>query len=287
MKNKLGTIVLLLVVSCLLLVTAGCGGGKKALQIKGSDTMVNLAQSWAEEFMKENPKIPVAITGGGSGTGIAALLSGSTDIAQSSREMEKKELDMAKKRNINPKEIIVADDGIVVVVSPLNPVQKLTENQLSDIYIGKIKNWKEIGGKDEKIVVLSRDRNSGTHVFFLEHVIKLGDKKNANEFASNVLMMPSSQAIVEEVANNPSAIGYIGLGYLTGKLKALGISKAQGSPYVVPSIATVSNKTYPISRSLQMYTNGEPTENIKVFIDFVLSPKGQEIVKKMDFVPIK
>jgi phosphate transport system substrate-binding protein len=273
---------------CLALaMAAGCGGRKRAVQIKGSDTMVNLAQAWTEEFMKENPDISIAVTGGGSGTGIAALINKSTDITQSSREMEKKEIEQAEKNGIEPKTIHVANDGITVVVHPSNPVSKLSIRQLSDIFSGKITNWREIGGPDKKMVILSRDRNSGTHIFFLEHVVKLGLKKSKSEFAPGVLMMPSSQAIVEEVTANPSAIGYIGLGYLSSKEKALAIAGYGGSIYVKPSIQTVLSGQYPIARSLYFYTNGEPIGNIKAFIDFVLSSKGQQIVKKMDFVPIK
>ncbi|OGC03533.1 hypothetical protein A2276_01300 [candidate division WOR-1 bacterium RIFOXYA12_FULL_43_27] len=259
----------------------GCAGGGKAIQIKGSDTMVNLGQAWAEEFMKEYPAVPVAVTGGGSGTGIAALLSNSTDIAQCSRQIEPKEIALAKKKGINPKEFHVANDGIVVVVNPANKVNKLSTRQLSDIFNGKIKNWKEVGGKNEDIVVLSRERNSGTHVFFLEHVVKLGDKKSPNEFAPCVLMMPSSQAIVEEINGNTAAIGYFGLGYLTNKQKAVAVNG------VLPSVKTVTLGQYPISRSLLFYTNDEPNEKVKSFIDFAMSKKGQEIVLKMDFVPIR
>jgi phosphate transport system substrate-binding protein len=280
----------LVIVSWLLFIAVavmGCGGGRKALQIKGSDTMVNLGQAWSEDFMKINPTVSIAITGGGSGTGIAALIGGTTDIAQSSRNMEPKEIEQARKKGVNPKEIQVANDGITLVVNPANPVSKLTIPQLSDIFTGKIHNWKEVGGNDLKIVALSRERNSGTHVFFLEHVVKLGDKKNKNEFAPSVLMMPSSQAIIEEVTSNPSAIGYVGLGYLTKKEKALAIARNTNSVYILPSLQTVLNKQYPISRLLLFYVNGEPTDEVKSLIDFVLSPAGQEIVKKMDFVPIR
>jgi phosphate transport system substrate-binding protein len=265
----------------------GCGGGKKALQIKGSDTMVNLGQAWAEEFMKLNPEISIAVTGGGSGTGIAAMIGGTTDIAEASRNMEPKEIAQAEKRGIEPKEIHVANDGITLVVNPSNPVGKLTIQQLSDIFTGKIKNWQEIGGKDGKIVALSRERNSGTHVFFLEHVVKLAQKKNPNEFAPAVLMMPSSQSIIEEVKANASAIGYVGLGYLTAQEKALAIAKNAGSAYVLPSVRTVTSNQYPISRSLLFYTKGEPSGEVKSFVDYVLSPEGQKIVLKMDFVPVK
>ena len=279
----------ILAVCCGLLVVGlfGCGGGKKALQIKGSDTMVNLAQAWSENFMKSNPTIPIAVTGGGSGTVIAALIAGSTDICEASRNMEPKEIEQAKKNGVNPKEIHVANDGITLVVNPANTVSKLTVQQLSDIYTGKIKNWKEVGGADARIVPLSRERNSGTHVFFLEHVVKLGDKKHANEFAPGVLMMPSSQAIIEEVNSSSSAIGYVGLGYLTNKEKALAVAKDSKAAYIVPSVQTVTSNQYPISRSLLFYTNGEPTNEVKSFVDYVLSPAGQQVVLKMDFVPIK
>lgn len=279
----------LAIVSCLLVITlaAGCGGGKKAIQIKGSDTMVNLGQAWSEEFMKQNPEISIAVTGGGSGTGIAALIGGTTDIAQASRNMEPKEIELAREKGIEPKEIHVANDGITLVVNPKNPVSRLTIKQLSDIYIGRIKNWKEVGGPDLKIVALSRERNSGTHVFFLEHVVKLGEKKNKNEFAPAILMMPSSQAIIEEVKSNPSAIGYVGLGYLTNEEKALEVARNPGSAYVKPSVQTVTSNRYPISRSLLFYTNGKPAGDVKSFVDYILSPAGQKMVLKMDFVPIK
>lgn len=265
----------------------GCGGGKKAIQVKGSDTMVNLGQAWAEEFMKKNPAISIAVTGGGSGTGIAAVIGGTTDIAQASRNMGPKEIELAKKRGVRPKEIHVANDGITLIVHPTNPVSKLTIKQLSDIFSGKINNWGEVGGQPGKIVALSRERNSGTHVFFVEHVVKLGDKKNKNEFAPSVLMMPSSQAIIEEVKANPLAIGYVGLGYLTAQEKALAIAKRAGVAYVLPSVATVTSQQYPISRSMLFYVNGEPTGEVKSFVDYVLSPDGQKMVLKMDFVPIR
>lgn len=263
---------------------AGCGGGGRAIQIKGSDTMVNLAQSWAEEFMKVHPDMTIAVTGGGSGTGIASLINKTTDIAECSRSMEPKEINLAKKNNVNPHEAAVAYDGIAIVVSQGNPINKLSIKQLSDIFSGKINNWKDLGGENQKVVALSRDRNSGTHVFFLEQVVKLGKKKNPEEFAKDVLMMPSSQAIVEEVAGNSAAIGYIGLGYISKRLKTISIAKT-GS-YVYPTIKTVANHTYPISRPMYLYTNGAPEGGIKTFVDFVLSREGQKIVKEMDFVPI-
>lgn len=273
---------LALVLSCWLLVVGllgtGCAPGRgKVIQVKGSDTMVNLGQAWAEAFMKKNPKIRIAVTGGGSGTGIAALLNKTADIAQASREMDDKEYEIARERGIDPKEFQVGNDGVAVVVHPSNPTSKLTLPELSDIFRGKVKGW----------TVLSRDRNSGTHVFFLEQVVKLGDPKSPNEFGKEVLMMPATQAIVEEVKRSPSAIGYIGLGFLTPDLKPLEIAKDKNSPYVKPNIQTVAKKIYPISRPLYFYTDGEPSGDIKKFIDFVLSDEGQEIVLKMDFVPLR
>lgn len=281
------SLVFILMACLVLTVATGCGGKKRAVQIKGSDTMVNLSQAWAEEFMKESPEVNIAVTGGGSGTGIASLINKATDIAQSSRDMEGKEIAQAKAKGITAEAIHVANDGITVIINPTNSINKLSMAQLSDIFSGKVTNWKQLGGRDQKITVLSRDRNSGTHVFFLEHVVKSGDKKSTKEFAPAVLMMPSSQAIVEEVKSNPSAIGYIGLGYLTAKEKALAVAGKGSSNYVLPSIKTVLNKSYPIARPLLFYTNGKPMGNIKSFIEFVLSSKGQEIVKKMDFVPIR
>ena len=246
------------------LLIGGCSRSEKALQIKGSDTMVNLAQAWAEEFMNRNPDIPVAVTGGGSGTGIAALIARSTDIAQCSREIKEKEIMLAEKNGVEPAEFHPANDGIAVVVHPSNPINKLTIKQLSDIFTGKITNWKQVGGVDAQIVPLSRERNSGTHVFFLEEVVKLGQKKNPNEFAAGVLMMPSSQTIAEEITGNPSAIGYFGLGYLTGKQKALAIARKEGGPFVLPTIITIKNRTYPISRSLLFYQRPAGREDQEV-----------------------
>ncbi|MFA6170648.1 MAG: phosphate ABC transporter substrate-binding protein [Candidatus Margulisiibacteriota bacterium] len=278
---------LLLILSAGLLMTAGCGRGNKAIQIKGSDTMVNLAEAWTESYLEKSPESAVAVTGGGSGAGFASLISGTTDIALASREMHHKEILLANKRGVYPLELQVASDGIVVVVHPSNPIERLTIKQLSDIFTGKVTNWRSLGGPDKRIVALSRERNSGTHVFFLETIVKLGQKKNPNEFASGVLMMPSSQSVVEEVISNPSAIGYIGLGYLNKKQKALGVGRTDAGPFVVPNMLTVKENRYPISRSLLFYTNGTPEARVQSFINYVLSPAGQAIVKKMDFVPIK
>ena len=259
---------------------------KNSLQIKGSDTMVNLGQAWAEKYMENNPTEFIAVTGGGSGTGFSSLISGTCDIAMSSRNIKDKEIALAKGKNINPFEIKVALDGLAVVVNPRNPVSKLTINQLAQIFTGKINNWKEVGGLDGRIVILSREVNSGTHVYFKEHVLRKGDPNSKEEFPPNALMLSSSQAIADEVANNPAAIGYYGMGYISSKQRPIPVAKDEKTEYEAPTIENVVNGKYPISRPLLLYTNGEPQGLIKKFVDFCLSPKGQDIVLKTDFVPI-
>ena len=259
----------------------------KSIQIKGSDTMVNLGQAWAEEFNKLHPDINVAVTGGGSGTGISSMLNGTCDIAETSRAMEDKEVKQAKEKGIDPVQEIVALDGIAVVVNPKNPVKNLTMDQLRDIFIGNTANWKAVGGPDKEIVLLSREVNSGTHIFFKEHVLRKGKSKGPEEFSPASLLMPSSQAIADEVSNNENAIGYYGMGYISPKQKIIAVAKDASSPFVEPTIESVKNNTYPISRPLYMCTNGNPRGTVKEFIDFVYSKEGQEIVRKLDFVPIK
>jgi phosphate transport system substrate-binding protein len=258
-----------------------------SIQIKGSDTMVNLGQAWAEEYMRQHPSVLIAVTGGGSGTGIAALLTNTCDIAASSRTMKEKELTQAQAKGIKPRELKVALDGLAVVVSPKNPVNQLTVDELADIFSGKIRNWKEVGGDDLPIVLLSREVNSGTHVYFKEHVLQRGEEKRKAEFDEGSLLMPSSQAIADEISQNPNAIGYYGMGYSSPTQKILAIAKDAKSPYILPTIETIMNNTYYISRPLLMYINGEPQGRIKDFMDFVLSDKGQDVVRQIDFVPIK
>lgn len=263
----------------------------RAIQIKGSDTMVNLGQAWAEELMKRQPDTSIAVTGGGSGTGIAAVINGTCDIAQSSRAMKQKEKDQAKAAGRDPKEVQVAIDALVVAVHPSNPVEKLTIPQLSDIFTGKTTSWKAVGGPDEQIVVLSRERNSGTHVYFLEHVVRKGNEKGPEEFAKNVLMMPSSQAIYDEIAGSKGAIGYYGLGYLGEKNKAVAVAAKDGGEFVMPSSEAATNGKYPIARPLFLYVpeakDKGKAEAVKAFIDFVLSDDGQKVVKKLEFVPLR
>ncbi len=261
--------------------------GNNSLQLKGSDTMVNLGQAWAEKYMEKNPDDFIAVTGGGSGTGIAALINGTCDIAMSSREIKEKEIDLAKQRGINSFEIKAALDGLAVVVNPKNPVSKLTINQLSGIFTGKITNWKELGGVDAKIVILSREVNSGTHVYFKEHIVRKGDPASKEEFSPRALLLSSSQAIADEVAGNKDAIGYYGMGYISVKQKPILVAKDEKSEYIAPLIDNVLKGTYPISRPLFLYTNGEPAGAIKKFVDFMLSAGGQKVVLETDFVPVK
>lgn len=258
-----------------------------SLQIKGSDTMVNLGQAWAEAFNKLHPKVNIAVTGGGSGTGIGALLNNTCDVAESSRAVEEKEIKQAEKNGVAFNQEIVALDGIVVVVHPSNPVKNLTMDQLREIFMGNIKRWKTVGGPDIPIVLLSREVNSGTHIFFKEHVLRRGKKKGTEEFSPGALMMPSSFASAEEVANNENAVGYYGLGYISPRQKVVAVAKDDCSPFIEPSIESVRTNAYPISRPLYLYTNGRPTGLVKEFVDFVYSKEGQDIVKRTDFVPIK
>lgn len=258
-----------------------------SIQIKGSDTMVNLAQAWAEEFMAEHSNASIAVTGGGSGTGIAAIINGTCDIAQSSRAMKPQELDLAESKGRAVQEIEVAIDALAVIVHPSNPVNQLTIDQLSDIFTGKVTNWKDVGGRDQPMLVLSRERNSGTHVYFLEHVVRRGNDKGPEEFAPETLMLPSSQAITEEVSQSPVAIGYVGIGYVTDRQKKIAVAQSAEGPFVLPSVEAALDKSYLIGRPLLMYTSTNPPDTVKTFLDFVLSDRGQEIVRDMDFVPLR
>ncbi len=280
-----------LMVCLLALGLAGAVGAQEELsgtiQIKGSDTMVNLGQAWAEAFSQAHPEVTVAVTGGGSGTGFAALIGGTCDIAETSRTIKEKERALARQNGFDPQEFKVALDGLAVVVHPDNPIDKLTIDQLADIFTGKVTNWKEIGGKDLPIVLLSREINSGTHIYFKENVLHKGRKDIFEEFSPMALMMPSSQAIAEELAQNENAIGYYGVGYVTDRQKAVAVAKDADSGYVTPEIEDIISGRYPISRPLLIYTLNEPAGAVKVFIDFILSPEGQVIVEEVDFVPIK
>jgi phosphate transport system substrate-binding protein len=259
-------------------------------KIIGSNTVTPLSAVWAEEFMKKNTKVNIAVSGPGSGAGIAALIDSTTDICQSSRTIKQSEIDQAKAKGVNPYEIQVASDGLSVVVNPANPVKELTIAQLSAIYTNKITNWKEVGGNDAPIVALARDTNSGTHVFFKEHVVwmeGLPTKDTKLEYGAKVLFLPSTETGVTEVAKNSNAIFYPGLGYVNDSVKVVGIKKTASDAAVLPSEKTVLDGTYPISRPLLFYTNGAPSGVIRVFIDYILSPEGQAKVTEVGYIPLK
>ncbi|HEY9525681.1 MAG TPA: phosphate ABC transporter substrate-binding protein [Anaerolineales bacterium] len=255
------------------------------IENKGSDTIVNLALAWAERYQAEHPEVRISVTGGGSGTGIASLINGTVDLANASRKIKEEETSEAQSNGVEPMEHIVARDAIAVIVNPENPVSQLTLKQISDIYSGKIINWSEVGGEDRPIVRLSRETNSGTHVYFLETVLRLGDGEDKTLFSTDTLLLPSSEGIIAEVRQNPNAIGYDGLGYVPKDLKMIAIAEEEGGAYVLPSIPTVNDKTYAIARDLYMYTDGEPAGIVKEYLDWILGAEAQEIVAELGFVP--
>jgi len=262
------------------------GQPAQIIENKGSDTLVNLALAWAEKYMASHPEVRISVTGGGSGTGIASMINGTVDIANASRAMKGEEFEAAQVNGFSPVEFVVARDAIAVVVHPSNPIDRLTLQQISDIYIGKITNWKALGGEDRPIVLLSRETNSGTHVFFLENVIQLGKKDSNLLFSQDTLLLPSSEGISAEVRLNPNAIGYDGLGYVTSDQKMLAVAMDENGPYLLPSVNTVNDGSYPISRDLYMYTAGEPSGQIKAYLDWIMG-EGQVLVSELGFVPLK
>ena len=257
-----------------------------SIQSKGSDTIVNLALAWAEAYKPNHPEVNPSVTGGGTGTGITALISGTTDIANASRQIKAVEIEEARAKGVDPTETVIALDAIAIIINPNNPVTQLSLQQISDIYAGKIDNWLDVGGEDRPIVRLSRETNSGTHVYFLEKVLRLGDSKSTLLFDPRTLLLPSSEGITTEVRDNPNAIGYDGLGYVTPDVKVVAVSADGVSPAVFPSADTVNAGTYPISRELYVYTNGAPQGEVKKYLDWMLSPEGQAIVLSMGFVPV-
>lgn len=257
------------------------------IQNKGSDTIVNLALAWAELYQQQHADVSISVTGGGSGTGIASLLNGTVDIANASRAISDDEITNASKVGIEPQEYIIARDAIAVIVNPANPVNQLSLRQISDIFQGKINNWKDVGGDDLPIVRVSRETNSGTHVYFLEEVVRLGDDDSHVIFAADTLLLPSSEGIIAEVGDNPHAIGYDGLGYVTSHVKMIEVARDAGSDYVLPSVDTVNSGAYPISRDLYMYTTQNPSALTKTYLDWILSAEAQQIVIDLGFVPVK
>jgi phosphate transport system substrate-binding protein len=281
----------------LLILMAACGSAPttgarvvsdspSAIQNTGSDTMVNLALAWAEAYAVQHPDVRISVTGGGSGTGLAALVNGTADIANASRAINKDEIAKAATNGFTPLEFVVARDAIAVIVNPENPVSRLSLPQLSKMYSGQITNWREVGGEDRPIVLLSRETNSGTHVYFLQNVLRLGKADDQTLFSPDTLLMPSSEGISAEVRQNPNTIGYDGLGYVTPDMKTIAVAQKDGGPYVMPSIATVNDKTYPIARDLYMYTHGTPAGAVKAYLDWIMAAEAQKVVADLGFVPI-
>ena len=276
----------------------GCGkrgggsgsGSKTSVQNIGSDTMVNLAQAWAEEYAKVDPSVSIEVSGGGSGIGIAALINGTADIANSSRKLEPGEVEKAKaKHGSDPKEFMVGYDALSIYVHKDNPLTEISIDQLAEIYKegGKVTKWSELGvqnipgGKGEEIVRVSRQNNSGTYHYFREVVIgKQGD------FKAGSVDLNGSKDVVELIATTPNAIGYSGLGYATPAVKILKVAKKKGEPAIQPSIETTLNKTYPIARPMFMYTPGTPPPHVQKYLDWVLTDSGQKIVQDTGYVPL-
>jgi phosphate transport system substrate-binding protein len=275
----------------LALTLAACSGTplSGSFKIIGSNTLTPLSSVWAEEFMAVHSNVSISVSGPGTGPGIAALIDGTTDIAQASRKIKQSEVDQAEANGVHPYEIQVANDGLSVVVHPSNNVSELTIAQLSAIYTNQITNWEEVGGNDIPIVVLSRDTNSGSHDFFLERIVQMQGLPSENktlQYGSEVLFLPSTEAGITEVAQNPNAIFYAGLGYVTSQVDTVAVKRTASDPGILPSKETVLDGTYPIARPLFFYTNGEPTGIIKDFIDYCLSSEGQEKVTEVGYIPL-
>jgi phosphate transport system substrate-binding protein len=265
---------------------AATPAGADYIENRGSDTIVNLALAWAERYQELHPEVRISVSGGGSGVGITALINGTVDIANASRQIKPEEAQKAEARGIQPVEFVIARDAIAVIVHPDNPVSQLTLQQISDIYSGRINNWREVGGEDRPIVRLSRETNSGTHVYFLETVLRLGDSNSDTLFSTDTLLLPSSEGIVYEVRQNPNAIGYDGLGYVPPDLKVVAVARLAGGPFVLPSVETVNDNSYPVARDLYMYTAGQPSGAVADYLGWILSSEAQPIVADLGFVPV-
>ncbi len=262
----------------------GCKGGEKvqsAITVKGSDTMVQLGQRWAEKYMADHKDVQLQVTGGGSGTGISALINGTTDICMASRPMKDAEKQqLLVKNKVAVTETVVARDGITIYLNTENPVKELSFEQLRNIYLGITKNWKEVGGKDAPIIIYGRENSSGTYSFFKEHVLENKD------FANNVQSLPGTSAVVNAVKKDPNGIGYGGAGYAKD-IKECAVKKDAASPALLPVKENIDNNSYPLSRNLYFYTSKSPEGNTKEFIDWILTPAGQEIVTKEGYFSVK
>lgn len=283
--NKAKLMPILAIGIAIAVLTAGClskndnNQETKTIVVKGSDTMVILAQSWAEEYLTKNKSVKIAVTGGGSGTGIAALIDKNTDIAVSSREIKQDEIDKAKANGVNPYSIKVAFDGIAVIVHSSNKINNLTVEQLRGIFNGTIKNWKDVGGEDKTIKVYSRESNSGTYLFFKEHVLKEGD------YRADAMLMSGSSALVQAVSQDINGIGYTGVAYVLNAegIKILSVAKDSTSSAYQPTKDNVLSNKYDLGRPLYCITNGKPTGAIKEYIRWILSEEGQKIVEEIGY----
>ncbi|MBK9374353.1 MAG: phosphate ABC transporter substrate-binding protein [Holophagales bacterium] len=281
------------------LAVSACGGGgaketketkasRTVIQNKGSDTMVNVAQVWAEEYRKAAPDVEVEVSGGGSGVGIAALLKGAVDVANASRDLKPSEAEQAlKNTGKSPVGFNVGSDALAVYVHKDNPITEITVEQLTELYAegGKVTRWSELGVtipgvKDDTIVRVSRQSSSGTYEFFREHA--LGNR----DFRLGSRDLNGSKEVVELVGTTPTAIGYSGMGYATASVKMVPVAPKAGAPAVAPTIAAVHDKSYPLARSLHLYTLGEPEGAVKAYIDWILSPAGQRVVEDAGYVPV-
>ena len=267
----------ILVAFALMLSAAVVSAG--TITMRGSDTMVRLGQRWAEEYMKTHNSVTIQVSGGGSGTGIAALLNGSTDICQASRDMKPQEYTDAESKGIKPYRVAMALDGIAVFVNQANPVKELSLEQLRGIYTGSITNWKDVGGPSHIIILYGRENNSGTYSFFKEHVLKNED------YAEETQTLPGTAAVVNAVSKDQYGIGYGGIAWDKG-VKAVAVKKDDKTAAVEPSMQTVVNGTYPISRELYWFVNGSPSGELKAFLNWALSADGQKLAKEIDYVPL-
>ncbi|MBN2545094.1 MAG: phosphate ABC transporter substrate-binding protein [Spirochaetes bacterium] len=259
----------------LLFLSVSCEKGKN-ISITGSTTVLPIAQSCAEYYMYNiDKKAKITVSGGGSGVGIAAIIDGKADIGSSSRKIKEEEINNAKNKGVNVNEIIIALDGIAVIVNNGVNLTNLTMEELKGIYNGSVNNWKQVGGEDKQIIVVSRDTSSGTYGSFIEMVL------HKDKLRSDAMMVSSNQAMATTVSQTPFSIGYIGLGFLnSSKIKALKINEVEASE------SNIKNNTYPISRTLQMYINGNPQGDIKKFLDFILSKKGQELIEESGYIKL-
>ena len=298
MKHKSFFIVFFAVLVGTVLIFSGCKRQdtveKVIITVKGSDTMVNLAQKWAEVYMYKNQNVSIQVTGGGSGTGIAALLNKTTDLANASREIKPSELEKAQSQGLEPVQYEVALDGIAVIVHPSNKVDNLTVKQLSDIFTGKIVNWKELGGTNLPITLYGRENSSGTYEFFKEHVLGKNEKGVQKDYATRTQVLQGTAALGESVARDDKGIGYGGVGYFAERkdVKILHVKADDKSEAISPveggkvNYQVIWDKKYSISRYLYCYADKNVKPEVKEYLDFIVSPEGQDLVKQMEYIPL-